>query len=200
MPDNSPDDSLKTIWQDQPTEAPTMTLETIRLKAKQYRTKTRRALFGSISTVVIVVALSVFGILHTSNAGSRLVFAVAIAWALAGQSFLHRGMWSASLPVDATFSTGLEFYRREVERQQDLVRRILEWSFGPVVLSICTLIVTFFEMTSGGSLRMRAISIGPFTILFIIWIILFFVFQSRGQRKIRRELDELSDIDKVSHR
>jgi hypothetical protein len=200
MQDDPRSDNLKTIWQDQPTEAPTMTLEMIRLKANEYRSKTRRALFGSISTVAIVVVLSVFGILHTSNLGSRLVFAVAIAWALAGQCFLHRGMWSESLPVDATFSTGLEFYRRELERQQDIVRRILEWTFGPVVLSICTLILTFFEITKGGNLRMRAISVLPFAILFVAWIILFFVFRSRRQKKLRLEIDELSEVEKVSRR
>lgn len=200
MPDDSPNDNLKAIWQEQPREGQTMTLEMIRVKANEYRSKTRRALFGSISTVAIVVALSVFGILHTSNAGSRLVFAVAIAWALVGQILLHRGMWSEKFSADATFSTGLEFYRREVERQQNLVRRILEWSFGPVVISICTFIVTFFEMTKGGSLRIRAISVMPFTILFVIWIILFFVLRSRDQRKIRRELDELSEIERVSRR
>lgn len=200
MPNDSPNDNLKTIWQDQPTEAPTMTLEMIRLKVNEYRSKTRRALFGSISTVAIVIAFSVFGMLLTSHTGNRLVFAVAIAWALAGQGFLHRGMWSESLPVDATFSTGLEFYRREVKRQQDFVRRILEWSFGPVVLSGCTLIVTFFVITRGVSLRMKAISVMPFTALFVIWIILFLVLRSRGQRKLRRELDELSVVDKVSRR
>jgi hypothetical protein len=200
MPDDSPDDNLKTIWQDQPTEAPTMTLETIRLKANEYRSKTRRTLFSNISTVAIVVGFSVFGILHTSSAGSRLVFAIAIAWALVGQSLLQRGMWSERMPADATFSTGLEFYRREVEQQQDLARRVLEWSFGPVVLSICTLVVTFFESTRGGSLRLRVISSMPFTLLFAIWIIAFFVLRSRDQRRLRQEIEALSDIEKASRR
>jgi hypothetical protein len=196
MPDEFPNDNLKTIWQDQPTEAPTMTLEAIRQKASEYRSKTRRALLTSIVMVLIVIVISVFGIHHTSNAGIRLLFVFAIAWALTGQGLLHRGMWSENLSADATFSTGLEFYRREVERQQNLVRRILAWSFGPIVLSICTFIVTFFEITRGGSLRMRAVSVMPFTILFVIWIILFFVFRSRGQRKLQQEIDELSYIEK----
>jgi len=31
--------------------------------------------------------------------------------------FLNRGMWAATLPQDAALSTGLESYRREVERR-----------------------------------------------------------------------------------
>jgi hypothetical protein len=38
----------------------------------------------------------------------------------------------------------------------------------------------------------------PFATLFAIWIILFFVLRSRGQKKLRRELEELSDTEKAT--
>jgi len=196
MPDNSPNDNLKITWQNQPMEASKMTLETIRQKASESRSKTRRELFGSIVMALIVVAISVFGILHGSNTGIRVVFVLAIVWALAGQILLHRGMWPASLPVEATISTGLEFYQQQIERQQNLVRRVLEWSFGPVILSIGNLIVMLVEIARGRSLRISAVM--PFVTLVVIWIIAFFVFRSRDQRKLRSEIDELRHIEKAS--
>ena len=198
MPDNSPNDNLKTAWQNQPMEASKMTLETILQKAGESRSKTRRELFGSIAMALIVVAISVFGILHGSNAGIRVVFVLAIVWALTGQILLHRGMWSESLPDEATVSTGLEFYRRQIERQQDLVSRVLEWSFGPVILSIGTLVVMLVEIARGRSLRISAVA--PFATLVVIWIIAFFVLRSRDQRKLRLEIDELSHIEKAGRR
>lgn len=198
MPDDHPNENAKTVWQNQPTEAPIMTLETIRQKVSESRSKTRRALFGSVATVLIVVAISVFGMQHGSSTGIRILFAIAIAWVLAGQSLLHRGMWLASLPADATLSTGLEFYRREVERQQEVVRRVLQWSFGPVILSIGTLIVVLVEMAKGQSLPIRAVM--PFAMLFGIWIVAFFVLRSREQRKLRLEIDALSDEEKTIQR
>lgn len=198
MPDDLPNDAPQTIWQNQPTETPTMTLEMIRQKAREYRSKTRRALFGSIASLLIIVAISVFGILHGSGTGIRMLFALAIFWALAGQRFLQHGMRQPGLPVDATLSTGLEFYRRELARQQDLIRRILQWSIGPVILSIVSLIVVLVEMARGRSLPMTAVL--PFTTLFVIWTIMFFVLRSRDQKKLLREIDQLRDVETASRK
>jgi hypothetical protein len=198
MPDDSPNDTPQRIWQNQPMEAPTMTLEMIRQRARQHRSKTRRELLASIAVVLIVVGSSVFGILHGSGGGVRMVFALAILWALAGQSFLHRGMWQPGLPVDGTLSTGLEFYRRELEQQQDLIRRILRWTFGPVILSVGTLILVLIEMARGWSKPVSAIM--PFTTLFVIWIILFFVLRSRNRRRLQREIEQLRNVETTSQK
>jgi hypothetical protein len=175
-----------------------MTLETIRHKANESRSKTRRGLAGTIAIALIVVVVSIFGILHGSNAAVRLIFVVAIAWTLAGQALLHRGMWSASMPVDATVSSGFEFYRREIEKRRGLFRGLLQWSFGPVILSIGTIIVVLIGIARGQTLPIR--SVMPFGTLFVVWIIAFFVLRARDQRKLRREIDELNTIEKMSRR
>lgn len=191
MPDDFSNESPKKIWQDQPKEALPMTLEMIRQRASEARSKTHRELYGSIATVLIVIGISVFGIQHASHAAVRVAFVFAIVWALAGQGLLHWGMWSASQPADATLKTGLEFYRRELQRQQDVIGRILRWSFGPVILSIGILILVLVEMATGRSLPIR--SVAPFASLIVIWLIAFFVRRSRGQRKLQREIDVLKD-------
>ena len=135
MPDNLPADDPKTIWQGQPTEPSTITVETIRRKAREFHAKTRRELFANTMAALIAVAFSGYGILRTRNS-LLLVFALAIAWAAAGQYFLHRGMWSGMPPGNAALRTGLEFYRGEIERRRHVFSRVLQWSFGPLVLSI----------------------------------------------------------------
>ena len=86
---------------------------------------------------------------------------------------MNRGMWSATRPEDARMTTGLEFYRREIERRRYLSRRALRWSFGPAVLAIGSFIL--FIASSG--IRERGLIPNgiPFMALAFIWIAAFVV-------------------------
>jgi hypothetical protein len=123
----------------------------------------------------------------------QLPFAFAFVWSLAGLYFLNRGMWSAVMPGDAGLSTGLEFCRGEIGRQRDLVRRVLVWSFGPVMMAIGTFIVALAIVST----RERGIFPNglPFLTLLVVWIVSWFVIRLRDQRELQRELDELNDIE-----
>jgi hypothetical protein len=122
------------------------------------------------------------------------LFAVALAWSLAGLYFLNRGMWSAMMPEDAGLSTGLEFCRREIDRQRDLVRRVLLWSLGPIMLAIGTFILALAMVsTKDTGLIPNGL---PFLIAIVVWIFAYFNIRLREQRELQREIDELNDIEK----
>src|SRR5580698_4041881 len=172
-----------------------MTLEKIRLKARELQAKTRRELLGSIAMPVIVIGFSAWGAVLTGNPALRLVFASAIAWALAGQYFLHRGTWPATLPGDAALSTGLAYYRQEIKRRRYLFGRVLPWSFGPAVLSIGAWIVTILMLGNRQNLH-PSVKMIPFFTLLLIWLVTVFVLRMRQQRELQRELDELNEIER----
>jgi hypothetical protein len=195
MQDDLRDDNLKTIWQNQPMEPVKMTLEEFQKRARELRAKTRRELRANVAIALIVFAISGFGILHTHYLGVRLVFGLSIAWALAGQYLIHRGMWSATPPGDAALS-GQGFYRQQLEQRLSLFRRILQWSFGPVVLSITTLILVLAGIARNQSQSVERVI--PFCTVFAIWIIALFVLRSRSQRELRQEIDELNQMEKTS--
>src|SRR3954464_15083813 len=111
MRDEFQGSDAKAIWQNQTTEKPTMTIEEIGRRAQELHARTRRDLLTNIALTAIVIAIAGPGMVRAHDAVVRVAFALAIAWAMAGQYFVHRGMWSAILPGDAGFSTGLEFYR-----------------------------------------------------------------------------------------
>ena len=121
------------------------------------------------------------------------LFLFAVAWGLAGLYFLNRGMWSAVMPGDVGLKTGLQVCRLEIERQRDLVRRVLVWSFGPLMLAIATFVLALALVPT----RERGIFPNglPFLIVLVVWIVSFFVLRSREQRKLQREIDELKDIE-----
>ncbi|MFZ1016113.1 MAG: hypothetical protein WAN28_22385, partial [Terracidiphilus sp.] len=136
----------KKLWQNQPREETTMTLEKIHLKAQRLRARTRRELLGNIATIPFSIAVAWFGFLQTHDLEFRTAFLLSVAWTVLGQSFVHRGMWSATPPERSALLTGFEFYRREIARRRNLLGRFLQWTLGPVILCVGTLIVLLTGM------------------------------------------------------
>jgi len=192
---SSPDDS-RSIWQNQPTEPSIMTVEKIRQKTQELHTKTRRALLRGMTTPLLVAGMA--GWLITQIHGGpalRAVFAFAIAWSLAGQYFLNRGMWSGTLPGNAAASTGLQSYRIEVERRRYLSGRFLLWSLGPVVLAVAAFTLPILSLGIGNGMLRNTI---PFLAVLTVWIVAVFVIRMRDRRELQREIDDLINIEKAN--
>jgi hypothetical protein len=185
----------KTIWQNQPTETPTMTLLLIRKKARELHAKTRGELLRSIFGPVLVAGLGGFG-LGLPDPVLRAVFVFAIAWSLAGLYFLNRGMWSAAIPGDAALSPSLESYRREVERRRYLFSRVMRWGLGPVLLVIATWILAAVKMRFVN--RTTLPKVAPFLILMTIWLVSMFFVRRGQQRELQREIDDLNEIERAN--
>jgi hypothetical protein len=193
MPNDSSGNDPRKIWQNQPTEPSAMTLLLIRSKVRELRARTQRELLGSLAGPIAVGAFYGFATKEFSGFSPllQLVFASAIVWSLAGLYFLNRGMWSRAMPGDAALTTGLEFYRRELERRQSLFSRVLLWSFGPILLAIATFIL-ILAMVSGAKVFPNGL---PFLVLVVIWIAAYFGIRMRGQRELQRQIDELNEIE-----
>jgi len=198
MRNDSSGNNPRTIWQNQPVAPSAMTLEAIRRKARKLHAKTRRELIGTIAAPLAVIVFSGLGAAIFDDPRQRTVFMLALAWAVAGQFFLHRGMWTATLPGDAALTTGLEFYRREIERRSDLFRRVLRWSFGPLVLAIGALLLPI--VTGGAAERGAYRNMIPFLTLLAVWLGGFFIVRVRQQRQLQREIEELNDIEREKKR
>ncbi len=195
MQNNSPENGVRTIWLNQPTEKPTMISKLIEQRSRKLRAKTRRGLIGTVAGPLVAgffyaYSMKAFPALRQVLQPS---FAFAVAWGLAGVYFLNRGMWSAAMPGDLGLNTGLKVCRLEIERQRDLVRRSLVWSFGPVMLATATFVLALALVST----RERGIIPNglPFLIVLVVWIVSWFVIRSREQRKLQREIDELKDIE-----
>ena len=194
MRNDSSGNDPRTIWQNQPTETTTMTLKLVRWKGRELHAKTRKHLLGTLAGPLAAVFFYALAIRLFSPLQQLLhpLFALALVWSLAGLYFLNRGMWSAVMPGDAGLSSGLEFCRREIERRCHLLRRVLLWSFGPVLLTIGAFILVLV-IQAGDRIFPNAI---PFMALVLIWIAAYFVIRMREQRELQREIAELDDIER----
>jgi hypothetical protein len=104
-------------------------------------------------------------------------------------------MWSATLPGEAASGTGLDSYRREVERRRYLYGRFLMWTLGPLVLAIATFTLPLVII---GIKRGVLLNMIPFLALLIIWIVGIFVVRTRDRRELQHEIDELSNIERAN--
>jgi len=188
----------RTLWQNQPTEPPIMSLILIRQKARELHAKTRRQLLGTLTGPLVIAFLYAFCINQFPPLREVLhpLFAFTLIWSLAGLYFLSRGKWSGAMPEDAGFSTGLEFCRRELQRRHDYFRRVLLWSFGPVFVAVGTLILALAAV-AGREIFPKAM---PLVTLVVLWVAGYFVIRARQQHELQREMDELSEIDKENNR
>jgi hypothetical protein len=185
---------LRNIWQSQPTEPSTMTLLLIRNKTRELHARTRGDLLRAIAAPVMVAVLGGFG-LRFRDPVLQALYGFAIAWSLAGLYFLHRGMWSPAAPADAALNTGLEYYRREIERRRFLFQRVMQWGIGPVLLVIATWIFSAWKI---GILNPATLpKAAPFLTLMVIWTGSVFFVRMRQQRELQREIEQLNEIERA---
>jgi hypothetical protein len=189
-----PENDPKKIWQSQPVEPSVMTIHLLRRRVRELRAKTRKQLVGSLAMPIVMIGLYGYAIKQFHYPVAQSLFALTIAWSLAGVYFLNRGMWSAPMPGDAALSTGLEFYRREVERRCDLFRRLLWWGFLPTTSIMGTFILALAK-TGRGAIFPKAM---PFITLVVVWMGGYVAIRMREQRELRREIDELNEIEKAN--
>ncbi len=191
MPDKAAENDPREIWRSQPTEPSEMKLGSLllRQKARELRSNSRRELFRTIAAAVFIAAISVYGIMWADAPAARTAFAVAAAWALAGQYFLHRGMWQAPPPGDAALLTGLDFCRREVERQLRLHRNMLRWLIGPLIPALAAFVWT---IASKGPI----VKMAPFLGLLAVWALSMVVIRVRQEREFQRAIEELDEIER----
>ena len=189
-----PAEEPQRVWLSQPTEMQTMTLKLMQRRLRDVRTKTRKKLIGTFAGPAATGLFYALGMRVFGPVGDVVqpAFVFAFAWSLIGLYFLNRGMWSAERPGDAGLSTGLEFCRRELGRQRDLVGRVLLWSFGPVLLAIVGFLVAL-ALVSKKEKGLFPNGL-PFLIGVVVWIVSFFVMRLRDQRALQMEIDELDEM------
>ena len=195
MQNDSPENGVRTIWLNQPTEKPTMISKLIEKRSRELRANTRRKLIGTVAGPLVAGILYVYSMKEFPAQRQMLQpsFAFAVVWGLAGLYFLNRGMWSAVMPGEVGLNTGLEVCRLEIERQRDLVRRLLVWSFGPAMLAIATFVLALVMVSTRGR---GIIPNGlPFLILMVVWIVSWFAVRLNEKRGLQRAIDELKEIE-----
>jgi hypothetical protein len=183
-------DDLGKVWRGQKVEHTQMTIDELREKARKFQRRILSRNLTEYAAIAAAVALFVFSM------GKYPPLMRAGGWlCIAGMLYkayqLHRRGSSKPIAADLTPSSGLDFHRRELERQRDMLLGVWAWNLGPLLPGLALLMVGA-SMARPGHL-MYALK---FDALYAALIALLFYFVARLNRRAARclqnQIDELN--------
>jgi hypothetical protein len=190
MPNEPLPDDIRHVWQNQPVENTPMPLEEIRRKARQFekrisRRNLREYIAGAAGIVIFTVYLFIF-----PNPVARTGSALIIAGGLCVLFQLYKRATPGTLPEELGLTASLEFHRRELVRQRDLLRSVWLWYIGPFVPGI----VVFGMAVRPHHGTASWWNAGPFLCIFgvIMWL------NYRAARGLDRQIAEIESLEKES--
>jgi len=104
---------------------------------------------------------------------------------------LHHHGSSRNLPADLGLASGIEFHRRELERQRDLVGSVASWYLGPMIPG---LVVLTLAMARANPDHLRHIGLSLASALIVLLFVLIWMLNQRAARRLQSRIDELNTL------
>jgi hypothetical protein len=185
-------DELRDLWQHQPVEEMKMSIEELRAKAAKFQGRVRwRNVREFVACGVVIVLFGSAGI-HTPQLVPRISFGLIIAGVVYVAWYLHTCGAAASLPSDMGRDGCVTFYRRELEKQRDLLRSVWKWYLGPLIPGMA-LFFGWMIVNVRPERRWRpavAAAVGAAVFWGVGWL------NRLGSRRLDRQIDELKTPDR----
>lgn len=124
MASEPPENDIRIKWQSQPNEPTRMSVEEIRQKARKLQRKARREVLLLYGFALLFVVFFGRSFLKANDTLSRVGFALMVVSALYFPYQAQKRLWPRSASTEPASTTGLDFYRRELERRRDYSRHI----------------------------------------------------------------------------
>ena len=191
MSDELRPDDPRAVWKQQPKEdTPVIVDQVIRRRTEQVHMSTRSEIVMSIVAALFFVIVMAWRLPPAGFAVQPLALAAAALW-IAITVFRFRGVvWGAASPPDAA-STGLAYYRRELEIRRDHLRNAWLWH-GPLLLAALLFLASFAGPRFPGMDRFR--NAAPLFVILVIWIVIGIRRRFRQAAGIQREIDEIARL------
>lgn len=189
MANELPPDDLGEVWRTQSVEHTQMTLNEIREKARKLK---RTTLFRNLREyVAILIVVAFFG----SSMGKypplmRAGAGLCIAGMLYVAYQLHRRGSAKTMAADLAPASCLDFHRRELERQRDLLRGIWSWYLGPMIPGLA-LIAVAAGMANPGHLKRVWVFEGAYSAAVALAFYFVARLNRRAAQRLQRQIDEL---------
>jgi hypothetical protein len=196
---NAMPNDIRSVWQSQTKKPSNISLEQIRRKARRLEETTHQRVVSTYVAALIIVVIASYIFWQLDEMFFRMG---ACALILVALSLIHRARKAGSpvrLPLNATLSVSLDFYRQELESQISYLRagRNTIW---PVLLS-AALFLTPFVRGAMGKPGMRGfdsresmyllLGLVPLLPVMMILVVSVFVAEGRKMRAVQKEIDEL---------
>jgi len=190
MNESPPNDHLKTVWQNQPSEGICMSVEEIRQRAGIFQNKVYWRNAREYVAGIVVVVFFGFYFWRMPDALTRVGNGLMIAGVLYLICHLHHHGSSRNLPADLGLASGIEFHRRELDRQRELLRSVWSWYLAPVIPGLVGLMLARARINPGRLLPI-VLSSALIALLFIfVWWL-----NHQAARRLQSRIDELNALE-----
>jgi hypothetical protein len=190
MPDQGGDKDPGAIWRGQPEEKTAVNLEQIvDRKTEELYFSTRSEILMSIAAALLLVVVMAWRFAEAYDRFLAAGFAATVVW-VGVTLYRFRGrIWRREpAPPDAAAATGLEYYRRELERRRDHLRDGWLWH-GPLLLACLVFLASLYGKAFPGVDRLPGVL--PLVALLAAWTAFGILHRRRQARGIQREIDEM---------
>jgi hypothetical protein len=167
-----------------------MSVEEIRVRAGKFQKKVFWRNAREYVAALVVVLFFGFQFLLTSDTLARVACALIIAGTLYVMWHLHQRGASRGVPAEMGLASGLEFHRRELERQRDLLRSVWSWYLAPMIPGFAVLMVARARLNPGHLLPI-GLTLGLFALVFAFtgWL------NHRAARRLQSRIDGLNAME-----
>jgi hypothetical protein len=145
-----------------------------------------------VAALVVVVFFG-FEFWRVPDVLTRVGYGLMIAGMLYLSWQLHRRGSSRTMPAELGLATGLEFFRRELERQRTLVENVWTWYLGPLIPGWVVLTAAFAR-TNPGHMRHIGLFSGVLNLIGALSFVAVWKMNQRAARRLQRRIDELDAL------
>ena len=188
MPNEPLPDDLRNVWQNQPLENIPMSLEEIRRKARQFEKRIKNRNLREYLGGALGVAIFTFDLFKFPDPVARAGSLLIIAGIVFIMVQIYQRASPGKFPADLPLTDSLDFHRRELVRQRDLLKSVLWWYLAPIVpgLVVFAVGITPRQAAAAGAL----INAIPVFCIFgaIYWV------NRRGALRLDRKIAELDSL------
>lgn len=185
--------SPRSVWQNQKLEGIRMSANEIRAKDRRFQ---RRIFWRNALEYAAAIALVLFSSFQFRKS-SDVVMRAGFVLAGAGTLYLVWQLWRRgsprNLPAEMGLASALDFHRRELERQRDLLASVWRWYLGPLMPGWVVLMIGIGR-TNPGHLQHFALRFTVFNIVAVALFVFGWKLNQRGARKLQRRIDELDGL------
>jgi hypothetical protein len=200
---NDKDQDMMNVWRNQPVERIEISLGEIRRKSRKLQ---KRVLWRNLREYAAgIIVIAAFGfyipVFHTAliSTGCGMIIAATLFVAY----MLHKRGAARNTPTEAGFSTCVDFHRKELERQRDLMQSVWSWYLLPfvpgMIVFLCGLFVfTIAQPNAPAHLGTIVLTFALMTAGIAIVLVGIGILNQRAAGKLQREIDTLDGLEKES--
>ena len=193
MPDESQAKDLGTAWRDQPEEKTVMDLsQFMNRRVYELYGSTRTEILLSIGAAAFFMVVAAWRLAPVRDPLQRVGFAVVIAWVLISLWWFRQRIRKPEPDAPkALAASGVEYYRKELEKRRDHLRNAWIWH-GPLLLACMIFAVSFIGKAFPSPARLR--NLLPLVFALLAWTGIGLWRRRRQAQQIQREIDEIDQF------